>query len=61
MALAGVAAGADGLMIEFHPDPPKAKSDGPQSLYFDQFEALMGKIRAIAEVVGKTLPEKATV
>lgn len=57
MALAGVAAGADGLMIEFHPDPPKAKSDGPQSLYFNQFEALMGQIRAVAQVVGKTLPE----
>lgn len=60
MALASVAAGADGLMIEFHPDPPKAKSDGPQSLYFDQFEELMAKIKGIAEVVGKTVGTNTT-
>ena len=42
MAAAGVSAGADGLLVEVHPDPPAAASDGPQSLTFEQFEALMG-------------------
>jgi 3-deoxy-7-phosphoheptulonate synthase len=53
MARAGVAAGADGLMIEVHPDPDTALSDGPQSLYFSQFEELMTQIRRIAEVIGR--------
>lgn len=53
MARAGVAAGADGLMIEVHPDPDTALSDGPQSLYFSQFEELMAQIRRIAEVIGR--------
>lgn len=56
MARAAVAAGADGLMIEIHPDPPSAKSDGPQSLYFDQFADLMRQIRKIAEVVDRSVP-----
>lgn len=56
MARAAVAAGADGLMIEIHPDPDKALSDGPQSLYFDQFASLMEQVRAIASVVGRELP-----
>lgn len=55
MARAGVAAGADGLMIEVHPDPDSALSDGPQSLLFDQFEELMGQIRDIAAAIGRTL------
>jgi 3-deoxy-7-phosphoheptulonate synthase len=38
-------------MIEVHPDPPSALSDGPQSLYPDQFSELMDQVRAIAEVV----------
>lgn len=53
MARAAVAAGADGLMVEVHPNPPAAKSDGPQSLLFDQFVQLMTHVRAIAEVVGR--------
>jgi 3-deoxy-7-phosphoheptulonate synthase len=53
MARAAVAAGADGLMVEVHPNPPAAKSDGPQSLLFDQFAELMTHVRAIAEVVGR--------
>src|SRR5690606_22871717 len=48
MARAAVAAGADGIMVEIHPDPPSAKSDGPQSLYFDQFIDLMRQVRMIA-------------
>jgi len=55
MARAGVAAGADGLMIEVHPDPDSALSDGPQSLLFPQFEELMGQIRLIAEAIGRNV------
>jgi 3-deoxy-7-phosphoheptulonate synthase len=57
MARAAVAAGADGLMIETHPDPLMAKSDGPQSLFFDQFVELMRQIRLIAEAIGRTVRE----
>jgi 3-deoxy-7-phosphoheptulonate synthase len=55
MARAAVAAGADGLMIEVHPDPSKALSDGPQSLTPEMFTELMVSIRAIAAVVGLTV------
>jgi len=55
MALAAVAAGADGLMIEVHPKPEEALSDGPQALIPDRFVKLMGEIRAIAPVVGRRL------
>ena len=55
MARAAVAAGADGIMVETHPEPEKAKSDGPQSLYFDQFIELMQQIRIIAEALGRTV------
>jgi len=53
MARAAVAAGADGLLIEVHPDPERALSDGAQSLYPDQFARLMDDIRAIAPAVGR--------
>jgi len=55
MARAAVAAGADGLMVEVHPDPNSAKSDGPQSLYFDQFEDMMRQIRMIALAIGRAI------
>lgn len=55
MARAAVAAGADGLMVEVHPDPPRALSDGAQSLYPQQFEELMGQIRVIARAIGRDL------
>jgi len=55
MALAGVAAGADGLMIEVHRDPAKALSDGAQSLYPDQFADLMRRLRPVADAVGRSL------
>lgn len=51
LALAGLAAGADGLMIEVHPDPDKATSDGPQSLTLERFAELMPKINALASVL----------
>ena len=56
MARAAIAAGADGLMIEVHPAPEHALSDGAQSLYPSQFEALMGEITLIAGAIGRTLP-----
>src|SRR5688572_14098362 len=56
MARAAVAAGADGLLIEVHDNPEKALSDGAQSLYPHQFETLMGELRVIAPVIGRSLP-----
>lgn len=56
LALAGVAAGADGLMIEVHPSPDHALSDGAQSLNFSEFAELMPKIKAVADAVGRSLP-----
>jgi 3-deoxy-7-phosphoheptulonate synthase len=53
MARAAVAAGADGLLIEVHPDPERALSDGAQSLYPDQFAQLMDDLRVIAPAVGR--------
>jgi 3-deoxy-7-phosphoheptulonate synthase len=55
MALAGIAAGADGLMIEVHPDPADALSDGYQSLKPRRFRDLMEKIRGVAAVVDRTV------
>jgi 3-deoxy-7-phosphoheptulonate synthase len=55
MSLAAVAAGADGLMIEVHPNPDHAKSDGGQSLTFENFDRLMPQLRSVAEAVGRTL------
>jgi 3-deoxy-7-phosphoheptulonate synthase len=60
LALAAVAAGADGLMIEVHPTPDQALSDGAQSLTFDQFADLMPRLAAVAEAVGRTLPVAAS-
>ncbi len=61
LALAGIAAGADGLMIEVHPSPDHALSDGAQSLNFAEFDALMPRMSAVAEAVGRTLPVPAGV
>ncbi len=55
MAKAGIAAGADGLIVEVHPDPAHAKSDGYQTLDFKAFEKLMAECRRIAEAVDRTL------
>jgi 3-deoxy-7-phosphoheptulonate synthase len=55
MARAAVAAGADGLMIEVHPDPERALSDGAQSLFPDQFGELMTQIEVIAQAIGREL------
>jgi 3-deoxy-7-phosphoheptulonate synthase len=55
MSLAIVAAGASGLMVEVHHNPDKALSDGPQSLFPQQFDKLMHDIQALCPVVGKSL------
>ena len=55
LALAAVAAGADGLIIEVHNDPANAKCDGQQSLTPERFDGLMGKVSALVDMVGKTL------
>lgn len=55
VALAGAAAGADGLMIEVHPQPEEAMSDGPQSLNFKHFAELMNSLAPVAKAVGRTL------
>src|SRR5438552_1727119 len=54
IALAAVAAGADGLLVEVHPSPDHALSDGFQSLTFDNFRALMGAVPHVARAVGRT-------
>jgi len=55
MARAAVAAGADGILVEVHPDPDKALSDGPQSLTFEEFGTLMNRCRIIATTIGRRL------
>ena len=55
MARAAVAAGADGILVEVHPNADKAASDAAQTLYLEQFEELMGQLRVIAAAVGRTL------
>jgi len=55
MARASIAAGADALLIEVHPHPEKALSDGAQSLYPEQFAKLMDQLRIIAPAVGRTI------
>ncbi len=54
MALAAVAAGADGIMVEVHPRPEEALSDGPQALLPSRFRKLMADLRQVAEAVGRT-------
>jgi len=55
MARAAIAAGADGIMVEVHPDPDTALSDGAQSLHLHQFEGLMREIRLIDEAIGRRI------
>ena len=57
LALAGRSVGADGLIIEVHEDPPRAMSDGAQSLYPTQFEELMEQIEVIAQAIGRELTQ----
>jgi 3-deoxy-7-phosphoheptulonate synthase len=59
MARAAVAAGADGLLVEVHPSPDRALSDGAQSLYPSQFDLMMKETRLIAEAIGRRVAEPA--
>ncbi|CAN5653558.1 3-deoxy-7-phosphoheptulonate synthase [soil metagenome] len=59
MARAALAAGADGLLIEVHPEPDRALSDGAQSLLPEQFAALMEELRAVAAAIGREIPQHA--
>jgi len=59
LALAAVAAGADGLLIEVHPNPDQALKDGPQSLTFSNFESLMKNLGPVASAVGRSLAKPA--
>ena len=56
LSRAAVAVGADGLIVEVHHDPDRALSDGMQSLFPDQFDALMQQVRQIAAVLGRSVP-----
>ena len=60
MGRAAVAAGADGLIVEVHPDPPHALSDGAQSLYPEQFGEMMEQIRVIARAIGRDVAKPLT-
>ncbi|MFM7151658.1 MAG: 3-deoxy-7-phosphoheptulonate synthase, partial [Gemmataceae bacterium] len=55
MSLAALAAGADGLLIEIHPDPDRALSDGAQSLHFEAFSRLLDKLHQLAAPLGVTI------
>jgi 3-deoxy-7-phosphoheptulonate synthase len=55
MARAAIAAGADGLLVEVHPNPERALSDGGQSLFPEQFDRMMREVTAIAEVIGRAV------
>jgi 3-deoxy-7-phosphoheptulonate synthase len=59
MARAAVAAGADGLLVEVHPTPDRALSDGAQSLYPEQFDRMLRETRVIAEAIGRRIAEPA--
>jgi 3-deoxy-7-phosphoheptulonate synthase len=59
MSRAAVAAGADALILEVHPDPDAAVSDGRQSLTLEDFASLMKSLRRVAEAVDRTIAEPA--
>jgi 3-deoxy-7-phosphoheptulonate synthase len=56
LTLSGVAAGGDGLLIETHPNPSEALSDGPQAVVLSEFPALMARARHVAAAVGRSIP-----
>jgi 3-deoxy-7-phosphoheptulonate synthase len=59
MARAAIAAGADGILVEVHPTPDRALSDGGQSLYPDQFARLVSELRAIGSAIGRSIASQA--
>ena len=61
MAMAAIAASADGLIIEVHPNPDHALSDGAQSLTFQSFERMMERVAAVGQAIGRPLHESLTI
>jgi 3-deoxy-7-phosphoheptulonate synthase len=59
MAMASIACGADGLIIEVHPNPDHALSDGAQSLTFESFRRMMDKVSTVADAIGRPLHDSA--
>jgi 3-deoxy-7-phosphoheptulonate synthase len=59
LTLSGVAAGGDGLLVETHPCPSEAKSDGPQAVLLSDFSALMEKVSRVCTAVGRSIPAPA--
>ncbi len=59
LTLSAVACGADGLLVETHPDPAKALSDGPQAIVLSEFPALMEKARRVAHAMGRAIKPEA--
>lgn len=57
LSLAAIAVGADGLLVEVHPSPDHALSDGPQSLNFENYGALMDALRQLAPTLGRQMPQ----
>jgi len=57
LSRAAIAVGADGLLVEVHPEPDQALSDGAQSLRPERFDAMMGEVRAVAEAIGRTVAD----
>jgi 3-deoxy-7-phosphoheptulonate synthase len=55
LTLASAAVGADGVMIEVHPNPEQALSDGPQSLHTERFSLLMDQLKIILPIMGRNL------
>jgi 3-deoxy-7-phosphoheptulonate synthase len=55
MSLASVAAGADGLLIEVHPNPDEALKDGAQSLTLEQFKRLMPQLHSVSSAIGRSI------
>jgi 3-deoxy-7-phosphoheptulonate synthase len=55
MAMASIAAGADGLLVEVHPNPDRALSDGAESLTFENFSRLMERAKAVSEAMSRPL------
>jgi 3-deoxy-7-phosphoheptulonate synthase len=60
MARAALAAGADGIIVEMHPHPDNALSDGAQSLYPDELSSLIKELRAVATAIGRTVTPAGT-
>lgn len=60
LSLAAIAAGADGLIVEVHPDPESALSDGDQSLTIPAFDELMGRLAPLVEATGRTMNSRST-